>query len=346
MCKLLRAPWGCPTYGKEVAGQRPEQFGSLGGGPDGREADTGCPTQQRLSPRCWCHWESRLDYWEHWFPWDVPGCEPGVASGRGMNWPCGGTSLLPPRKGSHAGTGAIPSADLPWSPGMSPFPTVPGLLRASRHCGAWGRAPTAALTPGHTNPEPAWLQTCPDTTNNNRANCAALPDFVWSAPRLAVTGTPTRAGICLPGRRLEHGAVSDTQGHRGSAQRRRTAPGLAAQTPSKCTEHLQRQPPKVTGWVAARQPVPNPPLPWDLPFPSPFRVKAERTAKPFAQLEILRFSWSKLCWQWVFGDSVSVTDGPGARWLLPQHRTSVLGPQSYARLHREVSFSQSGSWLW
>lgn len=60
--------------------------------------------------------------------------------------------------------------------------------------------------------------------------------------------------------------------------------------PPKCTEHLQHQPPKVTGWVAARQPVPNPPVPWDLSFLSPFHRKAERTEKPCAELEILHFS--------------------------------------------------------
>lgn len=53
MRKLLRAPWGCPTYSKEVAGQRPEQLDSLGGGrgsrPGGREADRDCPAQQHLS---------------------------------------------------------------------------------------------------------------------------------------------------------------------------------------------------------------------------------------------------------------------------------------------------------
>lgn len=66
---------------------------------------------------------------------------------------------------------------LRWVPSVPRDVPVPhGVLRASRHCGVWGRAPTAALTLGHTNLEPAWLQTCPDTTNNNRANCTALPD--------------------------------------------------------------------------------------------------------------------------------------------------------------------------
>lgn len=106
----------------------------------------------------------------------------GICLGVGQRWCLDGTGFGPveahhcPLHARAPTPAPAPSPPL-GSLGPQGCPRYPhGVLRASRHCGVWGRAPTAALTLGHTNLEPAWLQTCPDTTNYNRANCAALPD--------------------------------------------------------------------------------------------------------------------------------------------------------------------------